>query len=220
MRFLVTGFDAFGGRAFNPAEAIVRGLVGEKPPTGVEAVTGLVLPTAFADATALTVAAIERERPDAVVMFGLAADTDAIRLESVARNACNTALRDNTGTPGTATIIDGGPVTYGCGLELDELVARLAGAGVEARVSDDAGAYVCNHLYYGVLAHLAARDPATPALFVHVPWAHPVRTAADFAEAPLAAHRRRARLVIAGVARLIAERGTSVGNCRPRPRNG
>ena len=36
-------------------------------------------------------------------------------------------------------------------------------------VSNHAGAYVCNHVYYAALHHRASGATATRALFVHVP---------------------------------------------------
>ena len=58
-------------------------------------------------------------------------------------------------------------------LETEADVAAIArairAAGVRARVSTDAGDYVCNHLYYGALKHLRATSPKTPLVFLHLP---------------------------------------------------
>ncbi len=41
--------------------------------------------------------------------------------------------------------------------------------GIPARVSRNAGAFVCNHLYFGALQYLGAKRSAIPAVFVHLP---------------------------------------------------
>jgi pyroglutamyl-peptidase len=42
-------------------------------------------------------------------------------------------------------------------------------AGIPARMSRNAGAFVCNHLYFGALQYLSGKRLAIPAVFVHVP---------------------------------------------------
>ena len=50
-----------------------------------------------------------------------------------------------------------------------EIVRAIRDAGLPARVSTNAGDYVCNHLYYGALAFLRRVSPETPAVFLHLP---------------------------------------------------
>ena len=42
-------------------------------------------------------------------------------------------------------------------------------AGFPARMSRNAGAFVCNHLYFGALQYLADKRSPIPAVFVHLP---------------------------------------------------
>ena len=53
--------------------------------------------------------------------------------------------------------------------DVGAIAHAIRAVGVPARVSNDAGDYVCNHLYYGALKHLALASPSTPAVFLHVP---------------------------------------------------
>ena len=48
------------------------------------------------------------------------------------------------------------------------IATRLA-AGIPAEVSQTAGTYVCNHLFYGLM-HALRRQPGTRGGFVHVPY--------------------------------------------------
>lgn len=193
-RLLVTGFDAFGGRAFNPAEAIVRRLA-EAPP--VSDFHALVLPTVYGEAARLALAAIEDRRPDLVVLFGLAESAAGLRLERFGLNSIDAPAADNAGAarPGEP-VIPGAPHAFATPIDVHALAARLVPRVPDVSVSTNAGGYVCNHLYCSVLHAIETRGLATRALFVHVPWTYRPRTAADFAEAPLDAHERVARAVI------------------------
>ncbi|MEO0758065.1 MAG: peptidase C15 [Cyanobacteria bacterium J06648_16] len=48
-------------------------------------------------------------------------------------------------------------------------LATLAADTVHTRISTDAGAFVCNHLYYRLLEYVQTVQPSTHVLFVHVP---------------------------------------------------
>jgi pyroglutamyl-peptidase len=65
-----------------------------------------------------------------------------------------------------AGVLDAGEAAGGLatGLPAAALARAMRGAGVPARVSRDAGRYVCNHFYFLLLRRLAGR-----AVFVHVP---------------------------------------------------
>lgn len=48
-------------------------------------------------------------------------------------------------------------------------LASLVTDTIDTHISTDAGAFVCNHLYYRLLTHVQTMQPATHGLFVHVP---------------------------------------------------
>jgi pyroglutamyl-peptidase len=48
-------------------------------------------------------------------------------------------------------------------------VQALREAGLPAEVSNTAGTFVCNHVFYSLMHALADR-PRVPAGFVHLPW--------------------------------------------------
>ena len=58
---------------------------------------------------------------------------------------------------------------YAATVELQPLLQTLIAAGLPARLSDDAGDYVCNHTYYHALHTIAAQRLPTRCLFLHVP---------------------------------------------------
>jgi pyroglutamyl-peptidase len=58
---------------------------------------------------------------------------------------------------------------YSTPVALEALMNHLLAAGLPARLSDDAGSYVCNHTYYAALHAIAAEGLPTRCLFLHVP---------------------------------------------------
>jgi pyroglutamyl-peptidase len=189
MTILITGFDAFGDHASNPAEHIVRRLAGEEPT--------LLLPTRYDRAAALALDAIERLRPETVVMFGLAAKRQTMELERFALNIIESPVPDNDGVVGAGLpVVADGPAAYRTSVDLVAVRGRMAVAGHAVGISNHAGSYVCNHLYYSVLHALAERGQGPRAVFVHVPWSYEPCAAG---EARLAQHERKARALIAAL---------------------
>ncbi len=189
MTILITGFDAFGEHGSNPAEHIVQCLSGEVPT--------LLLPTRYDRAAALALEAIDLQTPDAVVMFGLAAKRQGMELERFALNVIESSVPDNDGIVGAGLpVVANGPAAYRTGVDLVAVQGRMVMAGHAVGISNHAGSFVCNHLYYSVLHALAERGQGRQALFVHVPWSYEPCAAG---EARLAQHERKARALIAAL---------------------
>lgn len=101
------------------------------------------------------------------VHIGLAGDRSWISLESVARNECNDTP-DNLGQRRPGALVATGFALRATALPLERLRERLASlTQLEVRITDDAGAYVCNATYYHTLAR--ATEAGGDALFVHIP---------------------------------------------------
>ena len=67
-----------------------------------------------------------------------------------------------------------------------EIAGAIREAGYPARVSTNAGGFVCNHLYFGALRHLSGLGRATRAVFLHLP-ATPEQTPPRASETRLSA---------------------------------
>jgi len=161
---LLTGFQPFGSNAVNPTMLLMDRLA------GTEGVVTATLPVEYGASGDAFEALLDRHRPAAVLCFGLAYKTDVVLVERIAWNRDATEQADNTGTVRTgAVIVEGAPPAYGCGFPVPLLVRALAGAGVPVSLSDDAGGYVCNHLYFRARHAVEARGLDTPVAFIHVP---------------------------------------------------
>lgn len=165
---LLTGFEPFGGDAANPAADAVGQLA--RTWNGPERLVTAVLPVAFAEAGAELERLVDRFEPEVVVSIGLAGGRDRVTPERVAINVADARIADNAGArPIDEPVVPGGPAAYFSGLPVKRIVDALDADGVPAAVSNSAGTFVCNHVFY-LGAHLAAGRPGLRAGFVHVPW--------------------------------------------------
>ena len=167
-RVLVTGFEPFGGEKTNAAWEAVRRLAGTKP-EGAEVVV-VQLPTVFGRSIDALREAIRETQPDIVICVGQAAGRKEITPERVAINIDDARIPDNDGaSPIDKPIVPGGPAAYWSTLPIKVIVRDIRQAGIAAAVSNSAGTFVCNHLFYG-LAHLIATEyPQKRGGFIHVP---------------------------------------------------
>lgn len=179
---LLTGFAPFDGAATNESWEAVREAVPALVARGVDA-EAVELPVEFGTASERLEEAVRGLRPRLVVAVGLAAGRTAITPERVAINIRDARIPDNAGaSPVDEPVVPGAPVGFLSTLPVKAMVAALTADGVPAAVSQTAGTYVCNDVFYA-LQHLLATDPALEGIrggFVHVP-------SADVVDAPAAA---------------------------------
>ncbi len=187
---LVTAFEPFGGETVNASWEAARVLDGWR--CGDWVAVARRLPCVYGACVAEFVEAFERLAPEAVLMTGQAARRAVVSVESVARNRAGAARPDNRGVAGAAMTLSGPPLLEAT-VSASDIAQAIRAAGLPARVSSNAGDYVCNHLFYGALSYFIEKAPATPAVFIHLP-ARPEQT-------PRRASRRR--LATADAARAL-----------------
>jgi pyroglutamyl-peptidase len=168
---LITGFGPFPGAPFNPTGPLVRELARRHSPAlrHIRRVAH-VFPASYQAVDRELPALIARERPDALIMFGLAQRRRSIGIETRARNALTGAVADASGhLPGTRLIDPGGRAALSLQSPAQRLVAAVRATGIPATLSGDAGSYLCNYLCWR--AGEAAERDRIPRLvaFVHVP---------------------------------------------------
>lgn len=69
----------------------------------------------------------------------------------------------------TAIAADG-PAAYFSTLPIKAIVRALRAQGITAGVSQTAGTFVCNHVFYGLMHHAAQLAAPIRAGFIHVPF--------------------------------------------------
>jgi pyroglutamyl-peptidase len=168
-KILVTGFTPFGKIRVNPSQLVLEKLATDNARSArrYEVVTGL-LPVEYARATAQMKRLLRREHPDAVVCLGVAGGRKDICLERIALNLDDEPLADNAGVVRRdRAIAPAGPPLYRSTLPLANLLKSLQAAHIRARISNHAGTYLCNHIFY--VARHATDCQATPTGFIHLP---------------------------------------------------
>jgi pyroglutamyl-peptidase len=167
MPVLVTGFEAFGTHHANPS-----GLVVERLPSHRGRIKA-VLPTSYERAGHQVERLLGAHAPSAVLLLGLSARADGIVLERRARNRDYSQAVDNDGVQRIGSPIAlNGPESYASTLPLERFADAARQLGLSAQMSDDAGGFVCNHVYYRAAHFMAQQQNAiAPCGFVHVPLA-------------------------------------------------
>lgn len=167
MKVLVTGFDPFGGETINASLEAVRRLPAR---IGALEIVTAELPTSYSRSIPALEAAIARARPGVVLCVGQADDRAALCVERVAINLQDARLPDNDGAaPVDVPVVPGGPAAYLATLPVRAVVAALRAAELPAELSLSAGAFVCNHVFYGLMHIAATRQNRFRGGFLHVP---------------------------------------------------
>jgi pyroglutamyl-peptidase len=166
---LLTGFEPFDGDAVNPSGEVAKRLDGRVVGDGV--VRSAILPVQHEAASAVVTPLLSAPGLLAVLHLGLAGGRARLSLERVAVNVMDYSRPDAHGQVlcDVACAADG-PAGYFSTLPLREMLAALTAEGIPAAISNTAGTYLCNHVLYATLHHLAGRGLARPAGFIHLPF--------------------------------------------------
>ena len=166
---LLTGFEPFGGDDLNPTGEIARALNGQV--VARHRVVGALLPCVFGAALKELKHLLKLHRPALVVCTGLAGGRAGITPERVAINVDDARIPDNAGQqPVDRPVVKGGPAAYWSTLPIKAIVRELQRRGLPAAVSQTAGTFVCNHVFYGLMHTLALHHPGVRGGFIHVPY--------------------------------------------------
>lgn len=168
MKALITGFEPFGKLEINPSWEAVK-LVSEHLDKGIE-VTKMLLPVEYGRAPEMLRKAMETEHYDVVLCTGVAVNRRAVMPEYVAVNVMDSTQPDNSGRVCIYEKIEeeGEAVLY-TNLPLVDLLDAIHAKGVPCAPSFDAGAYVCNALFYHLMHSIKYGKMRTYGGFIHLP---------------------------------------------------
>lgn len=175
-RVLLTGFDPFGDTGhsslpLNPSWLAVKALGGKR--IGGHLVVAAQLPTVFQASMDELTRLLRLHKPALVICVGQAGGRGAISLERIAININDARIPDNLGAqPVDTPVVADGPAAYFSSLPIKAMLQALQGAGVAAEVSQTAGTFVCNHVFYALMHALATKRgfKRTRGGFIHVPY--------------------------------------------------
>lgn len=165
---LLTGFEPFGGESCNPSWDAVLALDGLDI-AGYRVVT-CCLPVAFRSSLETLAKAIAESQPVLVLCVGQAGGRAQLSLERIAINVDDARIADNAGArPIDEPVVAEGPAAYFSDLPIKAMLLALREAGIPAEVSQTAGTYVCNHVFYGLM-HALRDAPGVRGGFIHIPF--------------------------------------------------
>ena len=168
---LLTGFEAFDGATLNPSWLAVEALNGES--IRAHTVVAAQLPTTFEGALHELTSLLQVHKPALVICLGLAGGRKGLSLERVAINVIDARIADNAGRrPIDTPVVAGGPAAYFSTLPIKAMLQALQQAGIASEVSQTAGTFVCNHVFYALMHALATKRllQAVRGGFIHVPY--------------------------------------------------
>jgi len=170
---LITGFGPFPGTPFNPTGILAEELARRRHPAfaNVRRVSH-VFRVSYEAVDRELPALLERESPDALIMFGVATRSKHLRIETRARNALARTVPDATGDiPCSGAICPGGPAALPLRVPAQRLLIATRATGVPIVISRDAGDYLCNYLCWRAAEAACGGSPSVMS-FVHVPQVH------------------------------------------------
>ncbi|GAB3456026.1 pyroglutamyl-peptidase I [Massilia terrae] len=164
---LLTGFEPFNKAKINPSWEAVKELKGWRG-DGF-AVEVRQLPCVFGMANRVMAGLLDELKPDVVIAVGQAGGRPELSVERVAINVDDASIADNDGQqPVDEAIVAGAPDAYFSTLPIKAIVQEMRERGLRAGVSQTAGTFVCNHVFYGLLHNTLGTK--VRAGFIHVPF--------------------------------------------------
>jgi pyroglutamyl-peptidase len=170
-KLLLTAFEPFAGESINPSIEAARQM--EKIDFADTVVQVAELPVDRFRAVDMILELIRSVQPDIVMMLGEAGGRYRVNPERVAINVDDFRIADNVGNqPRDEPIVEGGPVAYFSTLPIRAITDRIIKAHIPAAISNSAGSYLCNRLFYSVMHAIDIDRLPVIAGFIHLPHVH------------------------------------------------
>ena len=201
LRILITGFGPFPGAPYNPTQPLVARLAHLRRPAFEDVeLSSHIFPVTYAAVDRQLPQLIEKHKPHALLMFGLAARTVHLRIETRARNAVTMLWPDTASARPRKGAIAPNADAMTFGPHTARLLRAALMTGIDARTSRDAGSYLCNYLSWRAIEKVNAGDGPLLAAFIHIPLLARDRTSRRKGAAPRITQEE---LVDAGEAMLL-----------------
>ena len=170
-KLLLTAFEPFAGESMNPSLEAARQM--EKIDFRDTVVQLAELPVDRYGAVKIALDLIRSSKPDIVIMLGEAGGRYRVNPERVAINVDDFRIADNVGNqPKDESIVEGGPAAYFSTLPIRAITDRIIKAHIPAAISNSAGSYLCNRLFFSVMHAITVEGLGAKAGFIHLPYLH------------------------------------------------
>ena len=179
MKVVIAGFGPFTGAPSNPSGRLATALARRRRPAlaAIE-ITSHIFATAY-EAVDRDLPKLLAQKPDVLLICGLASRRREICIETRARNARSILFPDVSGyRPKHGAIESGRAGALVGNAPFPRILNALRQTGLPARFSRDAGAYLCNYAYWCALR--ATRGGRPLVQFVHIPRISAMRRRGSF----------------------------------------
>jgi len=164
---LLMGFEPFGGSNVNPSIMACKEL--EDEIYNGYRVKVEEIPLKYKEIRQIIEELIEEYTPEVIISTGQSS-RPMISLERVAINIASARIEYNCGEkPLDEMLNKDGPVGYFTKLPLRRLLKALKEAKIPSQISNTAGTFGCNQLFYHLMDCLERKTLDIPAGFIHVP---------------------------------------------------
>ncbi len=167
---LATGFGPFPGMPVNRTGWLMRrlGAMGRLPDVRARLSTA-ILPTSWRLAPLHLRRAVAASKPDAILMFGVSSRDTVISIETMARNRCDCLCDCRGELPRGDVVRAAAPAVLPSPALAGLLLPALRSGGIPARLSDDAGHYLCNAMFFESLCGEWHKSRPAQVSFIHIP---------------------------------------------------
>ena len=169
VKILLTGFEPFGDLKVNPSQVILEKISDRQTLCNIHQINTVTLPVDFESAGSKVKNAIQEFKPDIMLSLGLSETSHSITLETKAINLKQNVELQNSRIKGPKLILLGCPNVYKSTLPLDRMYRSLKDRNIPVTLSDNAGRYVCNYVFYLACHQIKLLENRSKAGFIHVP---------------------------------------------------
>lgn len=167
MKLLLLAFEPVGSLRFDLSGRVAEAAVERLSRSGVPA-EAVLIPAAFSRCWAAVEKVLMKVRPQVVLVLAQRGNCRGIAFEKFGKNRIDAEIPDREGAqPRGIAVVAGGKPCYETTLPIERMAEKIRRKGIPAGISQDAGAFVCNALYYQLLRAAEERDFG--AGFVHLP---------------------------------------------------
>ncbi|MFE3845872.1 hypothetical protein ACFL1L_03320 [Thermoplasmatota archaeon] len=164
---LISGFESWAKYNPNPSQLIAENLSGETINGAI--VVGITAPVIWGEAVDFVTQGIMDYNPDIVISMG-AGMINSIHVEKIGINLKSCIKPDNEGKVFLFRRIDPrSPFLLLSPLPTKNIVREINRLNISAEQAYNAGSFICNEVFYGVLNFIDRNDLSIEAGFIHVP---------------------------------------------------
>ena len=166
MKILVTAFEPFNNENINSSLEVLNILPNKILNTEI---LKLTLPTVRYKSLEIINKYIDSTNAEVILMLGEAGGRANISIERVAINIDDFKIKDNEGNhPTDEIIIKDGKNAYFSNLPIKKINDAINNIDIPSNISNTAGTFVCNHIFYGVAHKIQNTDKQCG--FIHIPF--------------------------------------------------